>query len=249
MKVYPLFMVVLLAGILLPNMASAYRPGHDIIRECPKCKTQLVQQTTMSGNTFGARFWTDGKMEASMLPFLPWLVKCPKCGTLIWIDEVKELGKVSPWEKTKRWPDAKKYSLPNESEIINLAASGKLTQKKELYARRTAWYTANDAVRMKENAKIDFSEVQRKNMEAMAELLDEKQPGQRLMKAEIYRELGAFKDCIKLLEEPFKNDYHKKAAAFIRELAKQKIKAVREIKRDKRPAGTKPGNKSKPKAD
>lgn len=70
----------------------AFFPGPDIIRECPKCKMHVVQETTMSGNTMHAKFWTDGKMVAPMLPDRPNLVKCPKCGTLFWLDDAKELG-------------------------------------------------------------------------------------------------------------------------------------------------------------
>jgi hypothetical protein len=31
----------------------------------------MAQRTLASGNTIGARFWTDGKMEAPMLPDQP----------------------------------------------------------------------------------------------------------------------------------------------------------------------------------
>jgi len=45
----------------------------------------------MSGNTFGATFWTDGKRDAPMLPDLPEFVKCPHCKLLLWINEQEEL--------------------------------------------------------------------------------------------------------------------------------------------------------------
>ena len=41
-------------------------PGPTIIRRCSACGNPIAQGTLASWNTFGARFWTDGKMEAPM---------------------------------------------------------------------------------------------------------------------------------------------------------------------------------------
>jgi len=49
-------------------------PGPTIVRKCSTCGKLIAQPTLLSGNTFGARFWTDGKREAPMLPEQPWLV-------------------------------------------------------------------------------------------------------------------------------------------------------------------------------
>lgn len=65
-------------------------PGPKIIRKCSKCKNLVQQETLMSGNTLGARYYTDGKMEAPMLPYLQYLIKCPHCNYLIWINKQKK---------------------------------------------------------------------------------------------------------------------------------------------------------------
>jgi hypothetical protein len=70
-------------------------PGPTLIRRCSLCLKLFLQETISSGNTFGASWWTDGKMEAPMLPDEPWLVKCPHCGALLWIDEQEEVGNFS----------------------------------------------------------------------------------------------------------------------------------------------------------
>ena len=110
--------LVLTITLLCGVTALAYRPGSNIIRECPECNAALERTTMMSGNTFGARFWTDGKMMAPMLPDRPWLAKCPKCTALFWIDEAKELGRQQPWDKNKQWPDAIKPSIPTEADYL-----------------------------------------------------------------------------------------------------------------------------------
>jgi hypothetical protein len=68
-------------GFVLCSTVVAYMPAL-IVRECPHCNAHVVQEETLSGNTIGAKFYTDGKREAKMLPNHPWLVKCPVCSGL-----------------------------------------------------------------------------------------------------------------------------------------------------------------------
>jgi hypothetical protein len=216
--------------LLAVGTANAFIPGPDVIRQCPKCPSPLRERTMVSGNTFGARFWTDGKMDAPMLPDRPWLVKCPKCSHIFWIDEAKELEKQTPSDDAKKWPNAAEPGLPTEADYLSVISAGKLSKNKELYARRRAWWAANDAFRMDSNAKVVFSPAQKKNLQSLAALLDEKDPEQRLAKAEILRELSRFDECLTLLAQPFESKDLTPAATFIRTLAKKRSSGVQEIK-------------------
>ena len=42
-------------------------PGPNQIVACPHCEALAQYETLTSGNTFGARVWTDGKQIAPML--------------------------------------------------------------------------------------------------------------------------------------------------------------------------------------
>lgn len=233
MRVLGTRFLLTLFTLLFVVSAWAYKPGPEVIRECPKCKVKLVEQTMMSGNTFGARIWTDGKMLARWLPDQPWLVKCPKCGIVFWIDEAKKLGEQSPWDgDKKKRPKAVKPNLPTESDFLHMLVKGSLTKEKELYVRRTAWWLANDAVRTNAEAEVNYSPEQSANLRSLANFLDEKDPNQRIMKAEVYRELGQFQECTELLSNSFENEHHGRVANFIRELAVQNIRAVREIPKE-----------------
>ncbi len=81
------FLGVVALVALLTAQVGAFTPGPTIVRECPKCRVPIEEPTMASGNTIGARFWSDGKMVAPMLPNYPWLVKCSKCKHLFWVDE------------------------------------------------------------------------------------------------------------------------------------------------------------------
>lgn len=220
-----------LAGIIavISTITWAFQPGPDIISECPKCKIKLKQETTMSGNTSGAHYWTDGKMEAPMLPDRPWLIKCPKCKSLLWIDELEKLGEQGSWEKNKKWPDAVEPALPSEDDYFSILKDDRLSDNKKLYAHRSALWLANDAYRSGKVKNSNFSESQKTNLKDFAYLINEEDPDHRLMKAEVFRELGQFDDCIKLLSFSFEDKSQAEIAGFIKSLAEQKVSIVREI--------------------
>ena len=52
------------------------------------------------------------------------------------------------------------------------------------------------------------------------------EPNQRILKAEIARELGEFDECLRLLSHQFDKGYEY-AVGFIRKLAEEKVRAVK----------------------
>lgn len=236
---------VFLVALFFTTKIWAMTPGPTIVRECPHCHTALSEFTIGSGNSFGARCWTDLKVYAPMMPDFPWLVKCPKCKRSFWIDEAKELGESGWGGESKTWRSTwSKAPVPSPAlpaDFLKLLAGSKLPREKELYARRQIWWTANDPARAKTNIVIQFTPEQEKSLQALACLLDEKDPNERIQKAEIFRELGRFTDCTALLlTKPFKTEDQAKTATFIYKLAVQKTKVVREIKEETKPVPKKP---------
>jgi hypothetical protein len=69
-------------------------PGPDQIIACPNCKEHEKYRTLISGNTFGAKVWTDGKQIAPMLPRPPAVVKCHYCGECYWLADAKKIKEV-----------------------------------------------------------------------------------------------------------------------------------------------------------
>ena len=207
-------------GLVLCSAAVAYLPAF-IIRECPHCRAHVVEEQMISGNTIGAVLYTDGKREAKMMPDHPALVKCPVCGGLFWVEEAEEVD--SGFEAAEGKP---KVLAPSEKELVAYLASETLPKEKEIYLRMRAWWAANDAWRGVPNSKPAFSKAQVKNLDALAVLLDESEPNQRILKAEIARELGDFGECLLLLSYQFDKGYGQ-AVGFIKKLAEEKIRAVK----------------------
>ena len=214
--------MVMFIGFVLCSTVVAYMPML-IIRECPHCKAHVVQEETVSGNTIGATYWTDGKREAKMLPDHPWLAKCPVCAGLFWVDEAVEVDTGFDAAKGKQ-----QVLAPSEKELLEFSDRAGLARDKELYVRVSAWRSANDAWRWIPNATPAFSKDQVQNLKALSEMLDETEPNQRILKAEIARELGEFDECLRLLSHPFDEGYDH-AVGFIKKLAEEKVRVVRSI--------------------
>jgi hypothetical protein len=69
-------------------------PGPDVVIACPKCSAPALLPMIESGNTFGAMFWTDGFMEAPMLPTSPVATWCHACKALFWVADAPRLGEL-----------------------------------------------------------------------------------------------------------------------------------------------------------
>lgn len=212
--------------------AWAFEPAPNIIRECSECSGEIVQNAIMSGNTFGARMWTDGKMEAPMLPDYPWLVKCPHCQALLWIYEAREVGQGGFFDENPGWPNAKEPGLPTASDLLRALMAGELSAEKDLYLRRRYWWAINDAYRTDPSAVAEFTPLQERLLRSLADVFDVADPDQRIAKAEIFRELKMYDDCIRLLADPFDKENHTKVAAFIKELAEKNQSVVSQIPLD-----------------
>lgn len=163
-----------------------------------------------------------------MLPDEPWLVKCHHCGSLVWIDEQQEVGVIDGRPQGQgSFKDALPYDVPSADDYFAFLQKGVSDSEKEHYVRLHAWWAGNDARRDGE-AVAPLSDDEIANLDAYAALLDESDENDRIMKAEIMRELGRFEDAVALLSTPFREQLAF-AAAIIRNLSVQKVAVVREI--------------------
>lgn len=208
-------------------------PGPIIIRECPHCKGHFKESTIASGNTFGARYWTDGKMEADMLPEEDWLVSCPNCLFPVWVDTAIEVGRVErPYRETAgdyKNADQIEYGrTPSAEGYLMVLRDNSMPTEEQKYIRLRLWRLWNDA-RRKSRKPQPLKNYEIVNLEALFKLLDGEDIDELVTKAEIKRELGRFNEAIQLL------DWQDKSAdgsriEFIRQLARDKDHRVREFK-------------------
>lgn len=214
-------------------------PGPTLIKKCSSCGGLFKQSTIGSGNTIRAKFWTDGKMEAPMLPNTPAAVACPHCKSFVWVFELDEVDKEDVWksfeeESTKKAVE-EYFALPEYRELqvdqywAALTAGG-LDNQKEQYLRFKLLHLFNDERR--HGKAHTYSPRELENMSSFIELLEGKGDDQStLIKAELLRSLGHFKEATTVLERDFDYEYGK-PAELIYTLAIEEDRFVKEIPKD-----------------
>ena len=208
-------------------------PGPIIIRECPHCKGHFKESTIASGNTFGARYWTDGKMEADMLPEVDWLVSCPNCLVPVWVDSATEVGQVErPYrESASDYKNADKLEYgqtPSAEGYLIALRDDSMPIEEQTYIRLRLWRLWNDS-RRKSTKPQPLKNYEIVNLEALLKLLDGADIDALVTKAEINRELGRFNEAIQLLDWPDKSADGSRIE-FIRQLAKNRDPFVQKFK-------------------
>lgn len=212
---------------------------------CPHCQGYLKLATLISGNTFSARQWTDGKMEAPMLPLFPEITRCRHCEVIFWHKDAKTCGKLEghredPHAPTvwKEAPRIKKLDVQGLQEALDAGLGSSVGREKNL--RIELWWAINDLVRdgnrnvlfhgERARSFVEYHALFRENLERLDDLLLEGDPAGQVMRAEIARERGEFETClIRLAIIP--GDYSW-VASQIQQLALQKDTKVRELQEE-----------------
>jgi hypothetical protein len=183
-------------------------PGPDQIVACPHCGGLAKHLTLVSGNTFGARVWSDGKQVAPMLPRPPAIVKCRHCAECYWLADANKVGSVQPWGAEGRkvnpaWTAAQEVEEPSEEEYYQALQKGlAVDAQQEKNARVFAWWRRNDAFRglgPPASGESTPALATTRNLEALASLLQDGDENELVMRAEVLRELGDFESAKQVL--------------------------------------------------
>ncbi|MHC1776838.1 MAG: hypothetical protein AB9834_15655 [Lentimicrobium sp.] len=173
--------------------------SNPMILNCPGCGAPHTCINMLSGNTFGGIFWSDGCYLAPMLPDIPRFTKCYRCGLIFNQHNCPKTESES--EETDRYPQIS--ALEKEDLITALGQNvHKGNKDDEIYLRIRLWWAMN-----KRPFQTDETETQavdadyRENAHALSILLDDTNEQHILIKAELSRNLGDYKDCLKLLSK------------------------------------------------
>ncbi len=174
-------------------------PAPTQLIECPTCKSLMKKPGWLSGNTFGAKIYSDGKKVAEMLPNFPQITKCKKCNNIFWVKDAKVIGEFEWGNKiSQEWeaaPELGFLSIEDYHSALNSDLS--IDKNHELYFRKNIWWSFND--RQRNDLPFFNNDEERQlwfeNLKKLCELLDENNTEQQIMKAEVYRNLGRFDDC------------------------------------------------------
>jgi hypothetical protein len=185
--------------------------GPEYFFSCPHCKTALRKSTFRSGNTFGATLWSDGYLDAPMLPSTIKVTRCRSCAKAFFIQDAESLG--SYWSCIVPGHDEGDTILPDRCKGAPYIGDAKPDALSELipqtedrdrlrYLCIRIWHIHNQAYR-DSNAE---GQVERpagfdENLERLITLLDEDRGQDQIMKAEALRELGRHAEALALLQD------------------------------------------------
>ena len=149
--------------------------------------------TLLSGNTFGAKFWSDAKREAPMLPDSPAFVVCNHCNSPYWVEDATRQDSM---QVGKSQGQGQRIRAAGLSVIYAaLEASPAMAQERNRYLRIQAWWKVNDPVRQAAagHAAIEpvMDPVAESNLRSLLSLLDPSDPSDLILQAEIHRETCA----------------------------------------------------------
>ena len=124
-------------------------PGPNYVYKCPKCENLISKGSLASGNTIGAKLYSDGKTIAPMLPQFPNLTKCKKCNHIFWLSKNKEIGCYNDFEeKLLEWRNAdvaEFLTIDEYFSALELNIAENISE--ERYIRQRIWWAYNDRVR------------------------------------------------------------------------------------------------------
>jgi len=172
------------------------------IKFCSSCSQPIIDDCMMSGNTFGATFWTDGVIAAPMIMRECRCTLCPHCNAPIWLNELESV-KPKGWygeDTLAEYPEAKGPSMFISDDYMDLLANHSFPFEKERYLREHVWHYNNDFRRDTDRVS-PLSDREKENLLALVELLSDDTQENFLEKAEIFREMGDFSHTKELLEK------------------------------------------------
>jgi len=187
-------------------------PDSDLIIACPHCEAPARLFQLMAGNVFGAITWTDGWMDAPMLPRPPRITRCMACQKIFWVGLGRHLGFAGTPGKDdadERWKDAPYFEPLDEAACFEAIRDGLgLNAELEIELRVFTWWRGNDAFREPQHPPgHPSSEEAIANMERMIEMAAEGDEDLLLFRAEAQRHLGRFDDARATLQGVGCSDY------------------------------------------
>lgn len=185
-------------------------PGKAKVVKCPYCGAKKELMTLCSGNTIGIVCWSDNKEIAPMLPRVSPVQKCPKCGKYylqyklgeeVGKDISFELGNMSFFE----WKEAY-LQFKNDDTGLDKTDWEKI--------RKGLMHAYNDCF-SREKSEQEYNPIPEEFaffVDVVDVFIEEHvwhSEQDMLLKAELYRETGRFKECLAILnsiDENSQND-------------------------------------------
>lgn len=222
--------------------------------ECPYCKEKYDKHNYLSVNTMGAKRWTDGRFKDPLYQPNPFITKCNKCKRVFWIEDANTVAYVQRKPYLKPYTYNNNYAEPGPEirngkpvyfygdietsslwslevdEIRNTIESNETLLPERMVAlRKLYWHESND-MRRETQFSINYSDkFLIENLKELIKTLDESIQRERIIKAEIYRELECYDEALKLINIKYNSDADWNLIVTIKDLAEKHSSYVKVV--------------------
>ena len=200
-------------------------PGPIEFVKCPSCEAIQRRQALTNENMIGAIHYSDGECKAPLMPEYPDFVKCPACGVLFKIIaaaivKTKIAGQDSHTKTATedsndpfvKYLTVDEYIQAINNGLYNTGKKGSTEWKDDLLSLRIfLWRDLNHraqgnngstlVVTGMKDASAEIKKIYDNNCRQLLFLLNEDSDINRIMQAEIHRNLGEFDNCKSSLDK------------------------------------------------
>ncbi len=200
-------------------------PGPKYIFKCTNCDNLVSKESIISGNTFRAKNYSDGKTFAPMFRKFPKITKCKKCNTIFWLNESALVATLDYFrERDEKWSKAEGAEFLTVYEYFSaLELQIAKTNEQEFYLRREIWWGFNDRARFGEElfTAANDETLWKENSLRLIELTDAVEDEEKIMLADLNRSLGNFDNCLTLINSIEDSEFDWIKESFYRECDKK----------------------------
>lgn len=193
--------MITVALMCAASLCSAMMPGPPQILTCPHCGKTKEIMSLRSGNTIGAKTWSDNKRIAPMLPEISYVQKCPHCAKCFILSRQKVV-----YAKSGYSSDCGSLSFAEAKEAFAQLSQEKFRNTEEEAGVRMLLHRAYNDYYFRNGGRRTVAEADQKLFRENALWLIENCIKDDVMKAEFYREAGDMKKAKALIEKVSVND-------------------------------------------
>jgi hypothetical protein len=175
-----------------------------IVLECPTCgEKYLVSRDTFVPSEKTIRY-SDGYFTDELNWRTPGIIGCVTC-ELGFLPEKGKVVVTPDWDDFyQNWSHLTQAHPPAPGALaLELRARRNMDTETEIIIRKEFWYSANhtETGRALMANNVKFKNYWIASLERFEELLDLNNPDERLLKAEVNRQLGRFELCIEIIDK------------------------------------------------
>jgi len=202
--------------------------GNKIIYKCPKCGKLVYKFGIISMNNFGAAYYSDGGVSGLMHSEEDLITKCSKCKTIYWLDKENVEGECyGQFSDNPKWNAAKSTEWLKKNDFID-ALEQKIYRNKdeELCIRNIVWRKLSSEYDLTK----DEEKIYKSNCKKLLKFYNIDNINEKLLIAELHRNLGNFDECTEILKTIKNKDYIWIRNLLLYECEKKNKRVVRLIK-------------------